>query len=75
MGVDKCVIAAKNSLELNIPLVYPRTLAYLDIASATATLGVTPELVSSVIMYLLDEYSTELSPANHHYAAFSKHQS
>jgi len=32
MGVDKSVIASKNSLELGIPLVYPRMLAYLDMA-------------------------------------------
>ncbi len=50
MGVDKCVIASKNSLELSIPLVYPRILAYLDMASATATLGVTPQLKNDVII-------------------------
>ena len=50
MGVDPTVIASKNSLGLSIPLVHPRMLAYLDMASATATLGVTPQLVSSVII-------------------------
>jgi len=74
MGVDKSVIASKNSLELSIPLVYPRMLAYLDMASATATLGVTPQLVSSVIKDLFVEYLVESSTANHHYAALSKHQ-
>ena len=74
MGVNKCVIASKNSLELSIPLVYPRMLAYLDMASATATLGVTPQLVSSVIKDLVDEYLAESSTANHHYAELSKHQ-
>ena len=74
MGVDKSVIASKNSLELSIPLVYPRMLAFLDMASATATLGVVPQLVSSVIKDLFDEYLAESSTANHHYAALSKHQ-
>ena len=74
MGVDKSVIASKNSLELSIPLVYPRMLAYLDMASAAATLGVTPQLVSSVIKDLVDEYLAESSTANHHYASMSKHQ-
>ena len=50
MGVDPTVIASKNSLGLSIPLVHPRMLAYLDMASASATLGVTPQLVSSVII-------------------------
>jgi len=50
MGVDKSVIASKNSLELSIPLVYPRVLACLDMASATATLGVTPQLKNDVII-------------------------
>ena len=75
MGVNKCVIAPKNSLELSIPLVYPRMLAYLDMASATATLGVTPQLVSSVFKDLLDEYLAESSAANHHYAPSSNHHS
>ncbi len=59
MGVDKSVIASKSSLELGIPLVYPRMLAYLDMASDTATLGVTPQLVSSVIKDLFDDYLAE----------------
>ena len=75
MGVDKSVIASKNLLELSIPLVYPRMLAYLDMASATATLGVTPQLVSSVFKDLLDEYLAESSAANHHYAPSSNHHS
>ena len=75
MGVDKSVIASKNLLELSIPLVYPRMLAYLDMASATATLGVTPQLVSSVFKDLLDEYLAESSAANHHYAPSLNHHS
>ena len=67
--------AAKSSLELNIPLVYPRTLACIDITATTATLGVTPQLVCSVNKDLLDEYLVESPPANNHYAAFSRHQS
>ena len=68
------MIAATNSLELNIPLVYPLTLACIDITATTATLGVTPQLVSSVIKNLLAEYLAESSTANHHYGAVSKHQ-
>ena len=49
MGVNKCVIASKNSLELNISVVYPRTLTSLDTAATIATLGVTPQLNNSVI--------------------------
>ena len=67
--------AAKSSLELNIPLVYPRTLACIDITATTATLGVTPQLVSTVIKDLLDEYLAESSAANHHYAPSSNHHS
>ena len=74
MGMDPTVIASKNSLELSIPLVYPRMLAYLDMASATAILGVTPQLVSSVRKDLVDENLAQSSTANHHYAALSKHQ-
>ena len=49
MGVDKCVIASKNSLELIFPFFCLRTLTCLDMAATTATLGVTPQLNNSVI--------------------------
>ncbi len=75
MGVDKCVIASKNALELNIPFFYPRTLGCLDMAATTATLGITPQLVSSVIRDLLDEYLAESSAANDQYAPYSNHHS
>ncbi len=75
MGVDNSLIASKNALELNIPFFYPRTLGCLDMAATTATLGVTPQLVSTVIKDLLDEYLAEWSAANHHYAPSSNHHS
>ena len=75
MGVDNSLIASKNALELNIPFFYPRTLSCLDMAATTATLGVTPQLVSTVIKDLLDEYLAESSAANHHYAPSSNHHS
>lgn len=61
MNVNKSLVTLKNSLDLNIPSYYPRTLSHL---AMTAALGVLPQSVGSVINDLLVEFSIYQSPAS-----------
>lgn len=65
MNLDVSLIGLKNSLDLNIPIFYPRMLACLEMTAMTAASGVLLQLVASVIDDLRVEFSIEPSPANH----------
>ena len=72
MKVNKGLIAPKNSLDLNIPAYYPRTLASLGMMAMTAVSGIVPQSVGSVIDDLLLEYSIERSLTNQSHSTLSK---
>lgn len=72
MNVNIGLINPKNSLDLNFPSYYPRTLKSLGMLAMISPSGILPQSVRSVIVDLLVEFSIEQSSTNHAYPTLSE---